>query len=47
MANSPTDALTALQNAVVAFNNLAAALKLVTSTSSGTAVIRIVNGSSS
>lgn len=41
MATSPSDILTAIQNGVVAINNLTQALNLVSSTSSGVTTIRL------
>lgn len=46
MANSPSDILTSLQNAVLSINNLTQALRTVSSTSSGTVTLRLTNGSS-
>lgn len=46
MANSPTDILTALQNGVVALNNLLQTLKTITATSSGVITIHLTQVSS-
>lgn len=46
MANSPADILAAMQNGVIAINNLAQTLKTVTSTSSGVVTIHLTQVSS-
>lgn len=46
-ANSAGGILATLQNGVTALNNLAQAIRVVTTTSSGTLTLHLTNGSSS